>query len=513
MHLLKKKDKRVLVNIASSILSVIANAMVFLLVTPFVRRTLGNDVNGVWWLIGTFASYLSIAPSAISTGIVKYVAEYKERGEDKWIEQLASTGFVLSCRMAGIALLPAIGLYALCDLVPAIHQSDWSTHCALAIMLSGVILRLPFVGIWATIGGMHRYYLRNFITILESILRAVGFVFLLRQGYGLLALTIWSTSLSLVVNFTGYVFLRFVLAVNFSTKHYSREMAQRIIKFSKFMVVSNIANMLYERSDVTVIGSAMAPAAVTEYGIGLRLLRHLQSLSASATKVLMPVVSGISVLTGQERQRKLYELTVRGSRFSAILVLPGFLFLLVLGRQFIHLWQGPDYADASVDISYWVFVILAVPHFFTYSQHIIGYIWIGLGLHRFPACLALITAIFNIGLSIILIIKYGIFGVAWSLAISTAIRRIILQVYFHRTFKISMRKYYWDAWGKLLPLSVFFACALGVQRCFLDQANLLMLLIVGIVNTIVFWLLSYWALDDYERKVLREILGKMVGKV
>src|SRR5215210_4950869 len=63
--------------------------------TPFVLHQLGASSYGLWVLAGSVVAYGSLLDLGISTAVVKYVAEYRARGETEQAHGLVATALCL----------------------------------------------------------------------------------------------------------------------------------------------------------------------------------------------------------------------------------------------------------------------------------------------------------------------------------------------------------------------------------------------------------------------------------
>ena len=81
------------------------NALVGLLYTPYMLRMLGQNEYGLFSLVASVISYLTILDFGFGNAIVRYTAKF--RTENKTTEQYEMFGMFLK-------LFCAIGLFALC---------------------------------------------------------------------------------------------------------------------------------------------------------------------------------------------------------------------------------------------------------------------------------------------------------------------------------------------------------------------------------------------------------------
>ena len=508
--MVSRRDKQVIINIATSILRLCANVTVFIFVTPYIRKMLEDIGTGYWWFAAGVAGYLTFLYALSSPGITKYVAEYRAREDSAGLRTTISTGLWLHIVLMAVVLLFGGLAYRLATMTDVVrHSPDVKVaQLTLALVILTVIVNTPFVAISAVIRGLQRYDFLNILEVVAPTLRAAATVLLLYLGHGLIAVALCNLAVSLLSNRAVIAFAARQKEFMVVRDAFDWHTAKKIVCFGGPNFVSVLSNLFGLRSDGIVIATMISTPAVVVFGLGQRLFLQVLEL-VSAVNVLMPVASEISILDPTRRRRKIEELFVRGSRFGGILSLPIVIFLLIMGHDFIRLWQGPTYEYARS--SYLVLIIILVPGALTMIQLVAWPIAQGLSIHRFQAYLALTLALVNLGLSLILARPYGIIGVAWGTAIPELIKRVILQFHFKKAFDISMMRYYWNVLSRLAPLACIYTGVLFLQQGFFHSAGKGAFFLAAVGNVLAFWLASYFVLDAYERKVVGQIFRRLGG--
>jgi len=145
-------------------------------------------------------------------------------------------------------------------------------------------------------------------------------------------------------------------------------------------------------------------------------------------------------------------LQMRGTRYILWVVLPLQLGFFLIGKQFLTLWIGSEYAA----LSFPTLVILSIPLSLAVSQAITCRVLYGMGRLRWLAGMTAAEAISNLLLSIALARPLGIEGVAWGTAGPNLILNAWLVWHACRVLDISLVDYLRQAF--LRPV----ACALAL---------------------------------------------------
>jgi O-antigen/teichoic acid export membrane protein len=140
----------------------------------------------------------------------------------------------------------------------------------------------------------------------------------------------------------------------------------------------------------------------------------------------------------------------------------------IMGGDFIALWMGPGYSGSAPVLT--VLTIAMLAHFMEMPGHTI---LMGLCKHKIVAFLTMTQALVNLGLSILLVRRLGIMGVALGTAIPMlAFTGVALVVYCRNYIKIPLGEYLKRS--ALLPLLIQapFVASLLILRANLPAGSL-----------------------------------------
>src|SRR5436309_2806546 len=116
----------------------------------------------------------------------------------------------------------------------------------------------------------------------------------------------------------------------------------------------------------------LLPQSITLFAVAGRLVEYAKDSLRVATMVLTPAVSALEARGDSATIRRVL---IDSTRYVLWLILPVQLGLLLLGRPFLLLWMGPEYAE----LSYPTLAILALPLSLALSQSVSARILYGTG--------------------------------------------------------------------------------------------------------------------------------------
>jgi O-antigen/teichoic acid export membrane protein len=390
-------------------------AVISFFLTPYIISKLGQAAFGVWILVGSFSGYLGLFDFGIGFAVVRFVARYQKTGETEKRNEVVATAFYIASLLALLVMAATIFIMANAAAffdIPA----DLVGQSRTVIFLIGLSIALGFpLSIFseALSGGLYRFDLFNTVSILMALLRTALTVAFLELGFGLTGLGV----AALAASFIGYLWrMRTLFSLlpdlSIHPRLIKRSVLTRIGDYSFFSFLLVLSGRIAFYSDSFIVGFFRGIEAVAVFGIAVKLVEYLRQLVFTLTRLFVPVASRYDPDTDQETLRRIF---YDGSRLSLLFSLPSSLVLFLWGGRLIRLWVGQDFGYSIV-----ILQVLLIGHLLSFIQGIGGEILLGVGRHRFFALLSLIGAAVNIVLSIILVQKVGLIGVAWGTTIPLA---------------------------------------------------------------------------------------------
>ncbi len=504
-----KNINKILVNTFSNWGALFVGIILTFVMSPIIIKSLGDTNYGIWSMMTSISGYLTLLDLGIGSAVTRYVSKSVKTGDDKYVSQIFNSALALYIIIGFIIILssPAIGWITSSLMKQQAVSSSTIIHLSIlicidvAIFLTGAAYRGYFQGV-------QRYDLVNAVTIGISITKAVVFYFLLKSGYGLIALGYIIVIGDIVALFGYSLMVRFTnMKLRYSFKSIQKEDVKTLITYSKFTFINMMANQVIYYSDSFVIGAIISVAAITYYSIGWSLVEYLKKFCVSFSKVFIPVFSEMDAVSDNDSMRKLM---FAGGKASLFLSLPLCLALLLVGDQFVTLWMGKEYSDKA----YLIMVILLLPQFFEIPQQINCSLLFGTGKHKFLSYANTISGIANLILSIALAFKYGLIGVAIGTSIPQLILNgLVIPWYVCKQTNTSLLEYYIRVYGKVLIPAGVFSMVLSYLSSVNIASNYLLLVLNSFLAFLVYFVCFYlMGLRKEEKHYINDIINKVLRK-
>lgn len=416
------QSRTVALNVTARWITIVFELVLGLLMLPFNTRRLGAADYGLWILASSIVAYFPVLDLGYGGAMDRFVAHYRARRNARAINEIASTLFVV---FAGIGL---VGFAVVCivawqvDVLFNLSPEQGRTG-RLLLLLVGVqfTFGLPFAAFGSVVNGFQRTYLNGVVGTIVTLAVAAVNVAVLIGGAGLVELVAAMTA-TRMLGFFWYRLnaYRVFPLLRIRPSLFRRARLREVTGFSVYMLIQRAANKANYATDPMIIAAFLSTGAVAIWTVAQRLADMVLRLTNQLNDVLFPVVVDCD---SAQRDDRLRDLLVQGTRLSLGLALPVAGGLALLADQVVLGWTGPEFRNAAVLVQFLAVVVLV-----RVGTATAGTVLRGAGHHRLLAYSNLIAAAVNVVLSVLLIRTHGLPSVAVATLIPVTIRGFAILV-------------------------------------------------------------------------------------
>lgn len=451
-----------MLNAASAAVQVVVVGLMYFFLYKYLIKVLGPSQLGVWSLVISTSSIANFANFGITSGLVKFVADFREKANSSQMHQLIFTAFVSI--VAFFAALIMIG-YIFVGFI--IHKVIDQQYIGLAMQLlpySLLCLFLNEIGSVYTsiLEGFQRNYLRNIIYISTTVIFLI-ITYWLVPRYGLMGVTyaqvIQSSLIFIIALISGSTLIKGFSPFRWN---WNKVIFKQLISYgSRFQIVS-LFQMLYEPATKTLLTRFGGLAAVGYYEMASRLVNQVRALIVNANQVMIPVVAQASH-KGMDEIRQLY---VRTMSVILLINVPLICGVLCFSGFISLFWIG------HVELAFtFPLLVLSIAMFFNIMCGPAYYSSLGQGNLNLLVYIHLMMAILNITLGIGLGYFFKGNGVILSWGITFATGSLLLIIFYQRNIIIKFTQIFSRADIGLLLTGVIFAIGAVAADNFFKYTN------------------------------------------
>lgn len=488
-----------------SYIQVILNVLVNIIYVPVLLHYLGQSEYGLYQIVGSFFSYVTVFESCMSAGVLRNYCNALGKQDEQLAREILSTARsiyrLMAAGMTGLGVVVILGFRAFYA----------SSFTGAELQESTIILGMLFCNMVATllssvyltvITGQERFvFLKISGILLQTVQPLLVILCVMRLPYAM-SVTAVIAGLNLVNILFRWWYVQCRLEIRIPTLKPNSKVAKEILTLSSAILIGCIADQIFWKTDQVILGKMFSTAVVAVYSVGAQIYMIYMQFGTQIAGVFYPRVS---VLYQEENGlQKVSDLFIRVGRatfFVILLVLSGF---IIFGREFLLVWVGEGYEAA-----YWVAIIVMLPFSVDLAQNLGLCILQVKGQYGFRAKIYLLSALLNIITTVLFARRIGITGAALSTGISMFLTSgLIMNWFFQKRVGLNMIKF-WKTTIGIISLAVLLTGA----TCFIkgmiwhDPVSVIQLGLGILLYTIVYGAVMFlFAADPAERELLQRLL-------
>jgi O-antigen/teichoic acid export membrane protein len=389
-------------------------------------RFLGVSIYGTFNLAFTIVTIASaVAAFGLYGAISRFIPYYLERGDRNTVRSIIrfSLGFVLCISLSmGFILY----LFSTKIAIDIFHEND------LLMILPCFALSLPIFTLPTVYQAIIRAYkaakyqllIQNIGTVLIRTIIFIPFIFIGYTLFGAIFALISSTIFGIIASI---IIIQKKLFLNHS-KYTRVPVARKLFSFSLPLYFSDLTFILESKINIIFLGYYLSAEEVGLFVPPLTISSFLLFISNSFEYIFLPVVSEFF---SNGKIDNLEQVFKTASKWSILLVVPGFLFFVLFPKEIISFLFGSDYSSGYIAL-----VILTIGISMNIFTGLTGTVLVGGGHTTQNLLCEIFAALTNISLCLVLIPIYGIIGAAFGVCISYFVRNLAQLAFVFKSTKI-----------------------------------------------------------------------------
>ena len=486
-----------------SYLSQMIHILTGLIYTPIMLRLLGQSEYGLYQLVYSIVSYLSLLSLGFGASYMRFFSREKALNDDKGIARLNGMFMLIFGTISVISIL--CGVIMITNIRSIFGEGLTDNEYRIAKVLMGLMIvnlamTFPNSVFNCIMTSQEKFLFQKTIILLQYLLNPFLTLPLLIAGYGSVGMVFVTTFLTFLVLISNIYYCLKKLHTNFEFSNLKFSMLKEMWFFTFFIFLNQIVDQINWSVDKFLLGRMLGTTAVSIYGVGGQINTLYLQFSTSVSSVFVPKVNKIVAETGDDD--KLTELFTKVGRIQFVimaLILSGFTFF---GKSFIKFWAGEEYG-----LAYWIALFLLYPVTVPLIQNLGIEIQRAKNKHKVRSVVYLFIAIANIFISIPLIKLFGAVGAAIGTAISLFAGNILfMNWYYHQKLGINIL-YFWKqiiSFAKAFIIPIIYGCIITV---FFNYTSFFTLSI-NIIGYVLVYVVSFYffGLNEDEKDM---ILGSL----
>ncbi len=471
--------------------------------TPFMLRMMGQEEYGLYSLVASIVSYLTMLDFGFGNAIVRYTSQYRAIGRISELPYMFGMFFMLYTIVGLLALTLGLILFFNIDWLfgRTMDEIELKKIRAMMLLLLFNVVFTFAMSVWRSIPlAYEKFIFSKAVNLARMLLNPLVMVVLLVMGYKAVALVVVTTVFNVMTLCTDYWYCKKKLHVRLSIGRFSWGNIRKVVSYSFWIFVGVVVERIYWSSGQFMLGMFVGSSEVAVYAVSVQFAYVFMGLGSFLWSMYLPKVSR---LTSTYDNVAVSDLFVRICRMQYIILLFVFVLFVIFGKAFIAFWAGPAYVHA-----YPITLMFFASLLFPYAQNMGAVVAQAKGLVKSYAIIRLLTSVVGLVISAILIRLYGDIGCAIGIVFALFLQTVILNIYYHRTLNIDIPRF----WCEIFKPSIFpvIVCIGGWYFLHRIQWHNFSFLILNIICFSILFALLCWflSLNSYERNLLIQPLRK-----
>lgn len=425
---------------------IVLNTLVGLLYTPYMLHMLGQNEYGLYSLVASIISYLTILDLGLGNAVVRYTAKFRAEGKQTEQYEMFGMFFTLYVVIGVIVLFAGWGLYANVEAIFGRTMSAIEIDRAQIMMLLLVLnlaVTFPMSIFGSIINAYEKFIFPRVVNILRIVLNTVVMICLLKMGYKAIAMVVVQTVFNILSLLLNYIYCRKYLKIKLYFRKFKWGFLKEVAVYSLWIFLNVIMDKMYWSSGQFILGAVVGTATVAVFAVAIQLQHMYMAFTTAISGVFLPKVTRMVVDYNSTEISNLFIRTGRIQFIALSLILSGF---IVFGRQFINLWAGESYGNA-----YYITLLFFFCMIPDLLQNLGIVILQARNQVKFRAILGVCVAVISLVLQIILGKQYQEIGCAVAIALMFLLGQgVIMAIYYSKKQGLNIAAF----WKEILKMSI-----------------------------------------------------------
>ena len=488
---------------------ILLNTVVTLLYTPYMLRTMGQSEYGLYALVASVISYLTILDLGMGNAIIRYTAKFRAEGKQDEQYEMFGMFFILYLVIGLVAIVIGMGLYLNVDTMFGKTMTSIELSKArvmMLILIFNLAISFPMSIFGSIMTAYERFVFPKVINIIRIILNTIIMIVLLHFGYRAIAMVIVQTVFNVATLIVNYFYCMYSLRIKMYFRRFKWSFLKEVAIYSFWILLNIIMDKVYWSTGQFVLGAVSGTIAVSVFAVAIHLQGMYMQFSSAISSVFLPKVT--VMVTRDSGDKEISDLFIRTGRLQFIVmcfILSGF---IVFGRSFIYLWAGPEYSEAFL-IALLFFASLLTP----LIQNLGITILQAKNQMKFRSLLYIVIAAFALLFEIILAKKMG--GIGCAIAIAGALfigQGVIMNIYYKSKQHIDIGRF----WSEIIKMAIVPALIVVLSLLFIRNQLIenwgLLFSYILLFSVIYIPLVFFFSMNRNERSLFLEPVRRLLKK-
>lgn len=467
-----------------SYVAIFVNIIATLLYTPWMKNQIGVSNYGLYTLAISFIS-LFMMDFGISAASARFIAKYRAEGDTDAVNNLLGLVYKLYLLIDAVVCVVLFVLFFFLESIYAgLTPTELSQFKELYVIVSVFSLfSFPFTTLNGVLNAYEQFVPLKVCDMLHKLLSILLVVAVLLGGLGLRALVLANSLSGVITVLLKWYFVKKTTPVKSNWRIWDSTLFKAVAGFSLWSFVAGLAQRLMHNITPSILGAVSDSYQIALFSPALSISGYFFTIAAAVNGLFLPTVSR---KIADKKEDDILPLMTAVGRFQVVVLGLLYVGFWVVGKEFMCLWMGEEFAPA-----YYCTLLLTFPNVIEFSQQIANTTMIAKNKVKYTSLSWLAGSLINVLISPTLSARYGVIGAGVAIFIGSMVFVALTNVLYHRMLHINMFRFYKECYlPMLIPMVGGIALSTLLTRM-VPLSGWLGLAVKGIATAVVFLLLVF----------------------
>ena len=463
------KTKKTFINLLSEVIPLAIISFLGIFKLKIFLQTLGDETLGLYQLFSQIMVYVALVDGGLSSAVLYALYKPNSSNNKKEMSEILSGAYKVFNLIGAVIFFIAAIVAFFVPLFIKDNNFDYSFVVISFVLFSiSNVVTYFFVPFRILYEVKERKYVVSLCTQIGQIVQSVLEIVLLLMGWSFISVLIMHSIIKLLSNVIIYLMYKKDYP---EYKVTNKKKNTKFQKQIKHLLVHKINGLISYNVDILIISKILGLASVAIYSVYNYIINMLRQILDKISGAMLAII-GNSLAQDKEKSYSIFMEINSMVYFIAIIICVPLTFAI---NSFIDIWYENEIVTSfslAIAFSTYLFGFITKIPMVTYVN--------AAGLFKETKKCAIVDTIVNLVLSLLLVIKFGIFGVVVGTTVSVFIAEYIMKniVLYKNVFKKNVLPFYLNN----IKFIVIFLVDLLIADLLFNKIAL---------NNIIVWFISY----------------------
>lgn len=427
-----------------SYFTMVFNIFAGLLYTPWMVSKIGQADYGLYTLANSLIAIFML-DFGLGSAVSRFVSKYRAEENDEAIRNIMGVIYKLYL-IIDVGILAALSVvYIFIGRIYAeLTVAELEKFRTLFIIVGAYqVIAFPFAPLDGLLNAYEKFIQLKICSLLYRLLSVFAVVGVLIFSSDVRVIILTNVLAHLATVLMKFIFARCYIPTraNFAAK--GAALYKTLFSFTAWTTVISVMQRFTHSFAPSVLGMTSGALEIALYAPAVTLEGYFYTLGMSVNGLFMPRVSKF---IANKQEDNILKLMIKVGRYQAVLMGLAYIGFICVGKEFMHLWMGPDYTK-----SYYLAVIILFPTLISATQQIAKTTVIAKKLIKYQAICMIFTGVMGLAISYLLSIRIGAAGVCIGTAVTSLVNIACMNVIYKKKAGINVFAFYKECYLKLIP--------------------------------------------------------------